>query len=104
MSNEVRAAEGALAKGAQVVRDTHQDLNGKFAALRGDVESIGSQWEGGSNTAFLTLMASWDAQAKRVTDALTGLADNLDRTQQGFTARDEEAQATMNKFSSMIGQ
>ena len=52
MSSEVKVQEQALQRSAEIVVATHEELRSRFSALRGDVASIGAQWEGAGNGAL----------------------------------------------------
>lgn len=103
MSSEVKVQEQALQRSAEIVAATHEELRGRFSALRGDVASIGAQWEGEGKIAFDRLMVSWDEQANRVANALDNFESNLRRADQTFTAQDQQVQASMNKFAATLG-
>ena len=103
MSSEVKVQEQALQRSTEIVVATHEELRSRFSALRGDVASIGAQWEGAGKGAFDRLMVSWDEQANRVARALDRFESNLRKADQTFTVQDEQVQASMNKFAATLG-
>lgn len=99
----VNAEDGAILRGADIVRDSRSDLTSHIDTLRNDIESIPrSGMDGRMAIKFQELMLQWNQDADRLISALDNFEDDLRGTQQAFEATDEERAASLNIETSNV--
>ncbi|QWW19828.1 WXG100 family type VII secretion target [Schaalia sp. 19OD2882] len=103
MAQQIAAQDGAILKGAETVESTQAELQQLISTLRGQMESIGGKWQGASAGAFQQLMVRWDEEAKKVTGALTGFAENLRGSQKNFDSTDTGQSDAFTHFQATLG-
>ena len=95
-----KALEGALLKGAQTIEDAQGQIQSELSSLQSKLAGIGSAWQG---EAFQKVMSQWDAEARKVTEALTELHAAMRSADTKSKANEAEQAAAMNKFQSLLG-
>lgn len=103
MTNEVRAEDGAIAKGAQIVADSKVQLNAEIQNLEGKLANIGASWQGQSAVSFARLMDAWRTSARKITDNLDAFEANLTSSQTTYTTTDEESASTLGNLQARLG-
>lgn len=98
-----KALEGALLKGAQTIEDAQGQIQSELSSLQSKLVGIGSAWQGEAASAFQKVMSQWDAEARKVTEALTELHAAMRSADAKSKANEDEQAAVMNKFQSMLG-
>ena len=103
MAGQISAAEGAILKGADTVAATRDDLRGRISTVEAQMAAIGSNWTGPAATAFHSLMARWNEEATKVTNALVQFEENLRSAQRDYDVADEEQQSSFANLASRLG-
>lgn len=83
-------------QGATDTAGVASDIENGLAYLRKFVASLRGSWQGAAQASFDELMAQWDADAKSLHDALTGIADGLKATYDSYSGG-EHANLTVIK-------
>jgi len=102
MAGEFSRADQALTRGATFVQSAKSDLEGQLGTLRGQLEGIGSAWQGGASTAFQTTMTRWNEDARKIISALDEFEANLRSSDQTYSSTDDAQSATFNKFQGRL--
>lgn len=100
--NEVSAADGALAKGASVVGEAKSALTSELNSLEGKLSGLGAQWQGQGAVAFTRLMQQWQADSKKIINALDTFQENLTASQTTYSSTDESQSSQMNSLASRL--
>lgn len=98
-----KALDGALLKGAQTIEEAQGQIQSELSSLQSKLAGIGSSWQGEAASAFQSVMTQWDAEARKVTEALTELHSAMRASDTKSKANEAEQAAVMNKFQSMLG-
>lgn len=105
MNDRFSAEEAALRTGAGHVADAREELGGKIDQLRSRLTSLEGQWRGTGQLAFASVMANWEADARKLTSALDVFEANLTGTDTAYTETDDAAKAALAGFNaSLSGQ
>jgi len=85
-----------LATASNKAQDTAQQVQGELGKLRGTVSGISAQ------RAFGGLMERWDADAKKLNDALLAISENLAAAGKGFSATQQDHVASINNVGGSL--
>ena len=66
------------------------DIKGLLDQLRGDVEAVGSSWEGAAAVAFRGVMTEWDTSANTLQRALTDIGESIKSSGTAYGASEED--------------
>ncbi len=102
MAGHVIANEGALLDGAKRVQEARQDLTSRLNTLQSELGVLQSAWTGVAATAFQTLNARWDEEAKKLVAALDDFESQLVGSHQDYQATETEQQRTFNSLLSAL--
>lgn len=103
MAENVRVAEGAIQRGADIVSSSRVELRRELDALQGRLASLPSRWKGLGSVAFTSLMERWQGDATRIIAALDEFEAQLLGSQKSYDESDEAAQASMNTLTARLG-
>lgn len=92
-----------LHNAANDVRNTRSEVDGELKKLSGLVGEIGSQWQGQAATAFQQLGQRWGEDTNKLLQALSDIADLLDKSGTQHSVNDEEQQSSMNSIMNALG-
>jgi len=76
---------------------------GQLKTLTGTVEQLGGAWKGDAHRAFEQLMVRWNQDANNLQNALSDIADQLDKSGVTYTTTDTEQQDQMNSIANALG-
>jgi len=103
MAGEISKQDQALTRAASLVGEARQDLNSQLQGLGGKLQGIGSQWRGSGAAAFMQVMERWNADARKIIQALETFEDNLKKSESTYTAADDAQQAAFQRLSGRLG-
>jgi len=92
-----------MQQAAQHVRDVNQDIQADLTRLAGQLDPLQGVWKGGAAVAFHKLRVRWDADARKLNDALSHIAAAIDVTKGTYAARDEQSTESLNRIASALG-
>lgn len=72
------------------------DLQGQLRSLQGRLEPLVADWQGQGSNAFQGTMARWQADAKRINDALLGIAERVRAGAGRYDASEADAAGLLN--------
>jgi ESAT-6 family protein len=90
----------AAAKHVLTVNDTVQS---DLAALRSRLAPLTGAWRGEASTAFISLMARWDAEAKSLNDALRGIGESIQGSGVSYQAQEDQHTNDMSAIRAALG-
>ena len=86
------------------VQSVRQEVDGELGKLRGVVDMLAAAWQGAAGAGFQNLMSRWDADSRRLADAMSAISDMLSESGTSHQVTDDEQQQVMNRFSSVLNQ
>jgi len=95
-------SQEAMAAGAAHVDEATIQVHGHIGKLRTEVETMLGGWGGSAATAFGGLHQNFEAQAKRINDALAAMQQALVSTRATYVAQEEQEQAAITSLSGQI--
>lgn len=96
--NQFSAEDGALKKGADLTRAAHGDLTKEVNSLPPKLATKGS-WEGSSAASFTGLINAWNADSRRILEALETFESNLRGVDVNYTDADQVNSDALRKLS-----
>ncbi|MFC5141241.1 WXG100 family type VII secretion target [Actinomycetospora rhizophila] len=72
------------------------ELQGQLRSLQGRLEPLVADWQGQGSTAFQGTMVRWQIDAKRINDALLGIAERVRSGAGRYAANEAEAASMLN--------
>jgi WXG100 family type VII secretion target len=82
------------------VNDTVQ---ADLATLRSRLLPLAGAWRGDAATAFTTLMARWDAEAKSLNDALRGIGEAIQGSGVSYQAQEDQHTGDLSAIRQALG-
>ena len=82
------------------VNDTVQ---ADLATLRSRLVPLAGAWRGDAATAFATLMARWDADAKSLNDALRGIGEAIQGSGVSYQAQEDQHAGGLSSIRAALG-
>jgi WXG100 family type VII secretion target len=90
-------------KAAQAVTQTVQDIQAEQRSLMSALEPIASQWKGAASSAFQQLMARFNDDASKLTQALDAIGQAMQANNKNYSATEEQASSSISKLLSGLG-
>ena len=78
-----------MQKAAQQVQQVSEEINAELNSLLSNLEPVAASWKGNAASAFQQLMARWQEDAGKLTQALAGIAEMLDSTNRSYSTAEE---------------
>jgi len=99
-SLEVDAA--TVHQAARDIRSAQDEVNQHLATVRGAAEMLGTAWTGQAAVAFTNLINRWNNDARQLAQAMTDIADLLDRSANRHTLTDADSVSMLNRMDGAI--
>lgn len=87
---------GVMTEVANRLESINGELQGRLQSLRGRVEPLVAEWQGRGSTAFQGTMATWSTDAKRINDALLGIAGRVRAGGVQYQATEDDMSRLLN--------
>ncbi|MEJ2865996.1 WXG100 family type VII secretion target [Actinomycetospora flava] len=87
---------GVMVDVATRLETINGDLQGQLRSLQGRLEPLVADWQGQGSTAFQGTMARWQTDAKRINDALLGIAERVRAGAGRYDASEADAAGLLN--------
>jgi WXG100 family type VII secretion target len=92
-----------MQKAASQIRQTSDELNGELRSLLSQIEPLSSAWKGAAASAFQQLMERWHTDAAKLTQALAGIAEAMDSSQQAYSSSEDQNRSQIANIMSGLG-
>jgi early secretory antigenic target protein ESAT-6 len=102
MAEQFRVDAATLHAAAKDVRGTHGNVRGKLGTLRGQIDDLVAAWQGDASRGFVQVMERWDGDTNKLLQALSDIADLLDKSANTHTANEENQTQMFNKYGSAL--
>lgn len=73
------------------VDDVNNAIQSQLSSLRGEIAGVGSHWKGSASVTFQQLMQRWDADAKKLSDALQSISEQISASGRTYQAQEEDS-------------
>ena len=104
MAEQTRMDDTTVHQAANDCRSAVDSVQEEMRKIRTARETVAARWQGVASTAFQNVMEAWIAEAGKLTEAMTGIGDLLDKTASTHRANEEEQNSMFNKFNSAINR
>ncbi|AEA27513.1 WXG100 family type VII secretion target [Pseudonocardia benzenivorans] len=85
------------------VLGVNEEVQADLTALRSALTPLASAWRGEAATAFSGLMARWDADARRLNEALQAIGTAVQGSAAAYQRQEEEQAAGLSSIRSVLG-
>ncbi len=102
MAGITQVTPAELAQMSRQASDANSSVQAQLGQVRSVIDGVRSGWEGQAQAAFTSLMQSWDADAKKLNDALMGISQTLDASGRSFDAAQQEHTADITRISGSL--
>lgn len=102
MAGTTQVTPAELKAMSQKTADTNSSVQGELAKVRSVVDSTRADWQGAAQGAFNTLMIQWDADAKKLNDALRGISETLSSSGTTFDAQQQDHVSQINQVAGTL--
>ena len=89
-----------MAQAATRVTDVNNQINSELRTLFWAVEAVHAHWSGQSAALFQQLMARWQEDSAKLSQALSGISEQISLSGKAYTASDESNQQTLRSAGS----
>jgi WXG100 family type VII secretion target len=89
-----------MAKAAQAVQQTVQDIQAEMRSLQSAVEPLGSSWKGSAYQAFQQLMQRFQDDGTKLTQALDAIGQAISANDKNYQATEQQNQSSISKLLS----
>ena len=98
-----QASAEELAGLAKNIIAVDEQTQGTLRNVRSTVDGLAGVWTGAAATAFTQLMARFDDDAKKLQEALRGIAEQVDASSVTYIRQEEEATNLSSTISNRLG-
>ena len=81
----------------------NESVQADLATLRARLGPLAGAWRGEASTAFLALMARWDADAKALNEALRAIGEAIQGSGTSYQAQEEQHVGNLSTIQSALG-
>jgi WXG100 family type VII secretion target len=92
-----------MRRAATQVRQVNEQVQARLSQLRNQLAPLAGAWRGEAATAFAGLMQRWDADARQLNQALSGIGDAVDASAVGYQRAEETHRQSMTAITSALG-
>ena len=103
MAGSMRIGDGALTRISKEIITKKDELDKDFGDLEKQIVEMGNQWSGRGAQAFGTSYQNLQEQARKVLNAMIGLADRLDGAEKTYTEVEETVASGFNRYDQGLG-
>lgn len=87
---------GVMVDVANRLETINGDLQGQLRSLQGRLEPLVADWQGQGSNAFQGTMVRWQTDARRINDALLGIAERVRAGAGRYDASEADAAGLLN--------
>ena len=89
-----------MAQAASRVTDVNNQIHAELRTLFGAVEGVQAHWSGQAAASFQQLMARWQEDSTKLSQALNGISEQIAASGKTYTASDESNQQSLRSAGS----
>jgi WXG100 family type VII secretion target len=92
-----------MRRAAGQVRQVNEQVQAVLAQLRSQLGPLAAAWRGEAATAFAGLLRRWDADARQLGQALSGIAEAIDGSAAGYQRAEGAHRQSLTAITSALG-
>jgi WXG100 family type VII secretion target len=92
-----------MQKAAQQVNQVSEEIGQELRSLMSNLEPVAASWKGQAASAFQQLMARWQEDSNKLTQALQGISEMLDSTNKNYTQIEESNTSSISTILQGLG-
>ncbi|MGI8817158.1 MAG: WXG100 family type VII secretion target [Pseudonocardia sp.] len=92
-----------MQRAAQQVAAVNERVQADLSALRNQLAPLAGAWRGEASRAFQGLMARWDADARKLNDALRDIGESIQGSGQSYARQEEQQAQSLSAISGALG-
>lgn len=102
MSGYVASAEELAALAKRIIQ-VNSETQGTLRSVQSTVDGVKATWTGQASTAFSALMERFHADAQKLSQALEGIAEQIDSSSATYARQEEEATQLSSGIMGRLG-
>jgi WXG100 family type VII secretion target len=103
MANGFGTTVEEMQRAGQHVFAVNNAVQGDLANLQGRLAPLAGAWRGEAATAFASLMARWDADARALNEALRSIGEAVQGSAASYQAEEEQSASSMSAIQAALG-
>ncbi len=103
MAGSYTTDAAVMHKAAQQVQQVSEEINSELRSLMANLEPVASSWKGSAASAFHQLMARWQEDATKLTQALQSISEMLDSTTKSYSQAEESNASQISQILGSLG-
>ncbi|GEL16247.1 WXG100 family type VII secretion target [Pseudonocardia asaccharolytica] len=92
-----------MARAGRHVLEVNDAVQSELSVLRGRLAPLAGAWRGDAATAFASLMARWDADARSLSEALRGIGEAIQGSAQAYQRQEDEQAGGLSSIRTALG-
>ncbi|MCP2165808.1 WXG100 family type VII secretion target [Goodfellowiella coeruleoviolacea] len=92
-----------MLQAAKDIDNVNQETNGILTSLSGQLSSLEGAWVGSAATAFHQLMERFNDDARKLSEALQSISEQMQGSAQTYIQQEEEQSQAMSSITSRLG-
>lgn len=101
--SQFRTDLGTMGSAAGHVHQVNGQIQTQLSQLMNRLEPLQGQWKSDAASSFQTVKAQWHDNARKLNDALRGIAEALDQNKVNYANSDSTNQQGFTGISSVLG-
>ena len=103
MAGSYTTDAAVMQKAAQQVQQVSEEIGGELRSLMSNLEPVAGAWKGSAASAFQQLMARWQEDANKLTQALQGISELLDNTTKSYSSAEQNNASSIAQILGNLG-
>ena len=100
--SHVGATFEEMRAGAARIIDVDGQISQRLSQLRNELAPLAGQWQGASATAFTNLMARYDSNALKISQALQAIAEQVQGSSATYVTEEEAQSQSFSGISNAL--
>jgi WXG100 family type VII secretion target len=92
-----------MRRAGQHVFAVNDAVQADLATLRGRLTPLAGAWRGEAATAFASLMARWDADARALSEALRAIGESVQGSAASYQAEEDQHASSLSTIRAALG-
>ena len=92
-----------MQRAAAQVAQVNEQVQSQLSALRNQLAPLSGAWRGEASTAFQSLMARWDTDARTLNEALRGIGEAILGSGRAYQQAEDQQRQSMSAIQGALG-
>jgi WXG100 family type VII secretion target len=103
MAGSYTTDAAVMQKASQQVQQVSEEINSELRSLMSNLEPVASAWKGSAASAFQQLMARWQEDASKLTQALQSISEMLGSTTKSYSQAEDTNASQISQILGSLG-